>query len=153
VIKLPWAVSATGTQDGMTPPQLVSAIQVLRDGKPQVLIHGCCIGGDDDWDTAAADLGIDRIGVPAEHVRSVLESVMRGRTGSRFSYQPSGPAGTREPPLVRNRKIVKLGQALVAAPKGIETKRSGTWATVRLARRAKKPVIIIWPDGRIEEER
>jgi hypothetical protein len=52
------------------------------------------------------------------------------------------------PYLVRDGHIVDEVEALVATPaKQYEERRSGTWATVRRARRAKKPVFIVWPDG------
>jgi hypothetical protein len=57
-----------------------------------------------------------------------------------------------KPPLDRNRDIVADCSRLIACPRGPERSypRSGTWATVRYARAAGKPVTIIWPDGRVE---
>jgi hypothetical protein len=46
--------------------------------------------------------------------------------------------------LTRNRDIVDTASMLIAAPEGnAERLRSGTWATVRYARKAKKKVIIL----------
>src|SRR5687767_7025732 len=57
------------------------------------------------------------------------------------------------PPLVRNRVIVDSTDRLIAAPAGFaEEQRSGTWATVRYARRQGKPITIVWPDGTVREE-
>jgi hypothetical protein len=42
---------------------------------------------------------------------------------------------------------------LAACPKGPEERRSGTWATVRYARKTGKPVVIFWPDGTVTEEK
>jgi hypothetical protein len=54
----------------------------------------------------------------------------------------SHPAGAN--PLVRNREIVAACEVLVAAPlTDEEVLRSGTWATVRYARAAGKPVIFL----------
>ena len=51
-------------------------------------------------------------------------------------------------PLVRNKVIARETSVLIAAPgERIEQLRSGTWATVRHARRLKRPVVIIFPDG------
>ena len=50
------------------------------------------------------------------------------------------PAG--DDPLARNRRIVEACDILIAAPEtDREVVRSGTWATVRYARAAEKPVI------------
>lgn len=149
---LPGATGFTGTQKGMTDPQKEGVRLTLEQGKAETLVHGCCIGADDEADLIASLLGVHRVGIPAEHVRSVLESVMRARTGSRFLYSPTGPNGTREQPLDRNRKIVAAVQAIIAAPKGPEVKRSETWATVRMARRAKIRIIVVWPHGQVVEE-
>ena len=52
------------------------------------------------------------------------------------------------PPLVRDRHIAEACYVLVAAPlRDKEQLRSGTWATVRYAREAEKPVIML-PRGR-----
>ncbi len=52
------------------------------------------------------------------------------------------------PPLERNRFIVDSSHGMVAMPITVEeVQRSGTWATIRHARRTKKPVLVIRPDG------
>jgi hypothetical protein len=53
--------------------------------------------------------------------------------------------------LDRNHAIVDAVHALIAAPKGSkEERRSGTWATVRYARKDRKPIDLVTPDGRVE---
>ena len=48
------------------------------------------------------------------------------------------------PPLVRNARIVQAADLLIAAPEqDIEQLRSGTWATVRAARKKGIPVIML----------
>jgi len=52
------------------------------------------------------------------------------------------------PPLTRNHDIVDCTELLIACPKSMkEELRSGTWATVRYARKLERPVIIIYPNG------
>ena len=51
------------------------------------------------------------------------------------------------PYLDRNHAIVDAVDLLIAVPRSAEELRSGTWSTVRYARKQDKPVIIIWPDG------
>ena len=51
-------------------------------------------------------------------------------------------------PLVRNQHIVDESDLLIAAPAGPED-TSGTWSTIRRARKKKIPVQIIYPDGRV----
>jgi hypothetical protein len=37
-------------------------------------------------------------------------------------------------------------------PSGPERLRSGTWATVRYARKLRKPITILWANGEVTEE-
>jgi hypothetical protein len=53
-------------------------------------------------------------------------------------------------PLDRNRTMVNESHGVIAAPmSSAEVMRSGTWATIRYARKAGKPVLVIWPNGEI----
>lgn len=56
------------------------------------------------------------------------------------------------PPLTRNRHIVNAVDILLAGPKGPEELRSGTWSCVRYGRKVGKPIVVFWPDGRVEQE-
>lgn len=50
--------------------------------------------------------------------------------------------------LVRNKDIVNDTDALIAFPSTKnEVLRSGTWSTIRYARKCSKPIIVIYPDG------
>ena len=55
--------------------------------------------------------------------------------------------------LKRNKDIVNDSEILIAVPKeSNEVLRSGTWSTVRYARKKKGRVVIIYPSGKIEIE-
>lgn len=56
------------------------------------------------------------------------------------------------PYLARNCVIVDEADILLACPKGPEEQRSGTWATVRYARKQNKRIVIVYPDGTITTE-
>ena len=55
--------------------------------------------------------------------------------------------------LLRKKAIVRASQVVIVAP-GTEQEilRSGTWQTVRFARKYKRPLTIIYPSGRVEIE-
>lgn len=59
------------------------------------------------------------------------------------------------PYLARNANIAAATEALIACPCGEvgEETRSGTWWTVRAARRLGRPVAVVRPSGRVERER
>jgi len=53
---------------------------------------------------------------------------------------------------VRDQAIVDASDLLVAAPRCPEYTRSGTWMTVRMARRKGLPIILVWLDGSVTKE-
>lgn len=54
--------------------------------------------------------------------------------------------------LVRNHDIVDACDMLIACPKTKEVLRSGTWATIRYARKTNKPIVILWASGKYTYE-
>jgi hypothetical protein len=132
-------ISFTGSRKGLTERQiqtLSNTIQGLQKNSHLKLEHGDCIGADADAHMIALMYHVDVLKRPCyiENQRAFTE-------GGTILAEP-------EAPLDRNHKIVDDGEQLIACPGGhTEELRSGTWATVRYARRNKKPIIIIWPDG------
>jgi hypothetical protein len=58
-----------------------------------------------------------------------------------------------KPYLERNDLIAMDCGRLLACPYELEEQlRSGTWATIRYARRYQRPITIIFPDGSVKEE-
>jgi hypothetical protein len=109
----------------------------LAPARP-VLHHGDCINADAVAATIARSLGYWIHGHPPTNpkARAWFEN---DRTAEPLPY------------LRRNRAIVAASQILVAMPDSYEEKlRDGTWATVRYARQAKIPILLILPDGRIK---
>lgn len=58
----------------------------------------------------------------------------------------------RRPYLERNKAIIDASQLCLAVVDGPERKRSGTWSTVRYARKTGTPVVILWPDTAVTVE-
>ena len=57
------------------------------------------------------------------------------------------------PPLERNRRIVEMGEhGLLAFPAAPEVVRSGTWATIRYARKLQRRIMIVYPGGVVVED-
>ncbi len=119
----------------MTPLQRATFVRAL-DICGETLTHGCCVGADAEAHAAGLLFKMDVRKRPSN-----LKSQRAPCEGGRYVAEP-------EAPLKRNRKIVQNSDILMAAPKGYdEEQRSGTWATIRYARRSGVPVLIIWPDG------
>lgn len=135
-------VGFTGTQHGMTKPQLLAVTRIFnlwynRTKEGLVVHHGDCIGADAEFH-----------GIAIQHAAielhpCTIESKRAHCQGADFEH----PA---LPPLDRNGRIVEACEILLAAPSsGIEERRSGTWSTVRRARNARKPVVVVDPDGTV----
>ncbi len=54
-----------------------------------------------------------------------------------------------KPYLVRNLNILREVEHLLATVAGDEVLRSGTWSTIRKAKKLGMPVSIVWPNGSI----
>lgn len=134
----------TGTQRGMTQAQLVACAKVLDEFQPTEARHGDCIGADDRFDLLCHIRKIQTVIHPPLNPSKRAWCFRRVNTGTR--------AMREEMPLdyiERNHAIVDASDMLLATPgETVEQLRSGTWATIRYARkRGGRVVIIVWPDG------
>jgi hypothetical protein len=139
-------VGFTGTRRGMTVPQLEAVRRLLEELRPAVFLTGCALGADDQATCIAGSL-------PGAHVHiRGLPSNLPGWT-SEECLSVCDEADPPAPPLERNRRIVAGCDVLLACPETAEeVLRSGTWACVRAARKAGKPVRLVLPDGTVREE-
>lgn len=115
-------IGFTGTRKGMSRSQ-VEQLQNVLDwfgityGLGHEFHHGDAIGADSEAKAVARD---------------------------RFDTDLVIPHPAGNDPLARNREIVALCDVLVAAPyTDVEERRGGTWHTVRRARDAGKPVVML----------
>lgn len=132
-------VGFTGTRDGMTERQTTALGAWFADhafgptGEHCEFHHGDCIGADDD----AADL--------AEFFACTVISHPPSDSSKR-AFAQSNIVLPCKPYIERNHDIVDACDVLIAAPKTlIEQLRSGTWATIRYARKTNTPVVILEP--------
>lgn len=139
-------IGFTGTRQGMTPQQRTSLSFVLRayvqtNGSNRLPFHhGDCIGADSEAHNIARDLGCYII------IHPPTKSSNRAYRGGDFVHATL-------PYMDRNRAIVAECDVIIGCPKEYDTvRRSGTWATMRFAQRAGKPVVMIRPDGEVVTE-
>lgn len=133
----PMKVGFTGTQRGMTDEQkmwLNIAFQKIR-GEWE-FHHGDCIGADADAHDIAVEWGAKIVLHPpwVAAKRAFKETFWQKRPQMNY--------------LDRNKEIVKETQVLIGMPgEDEEQLRSGTWSTIRYARKTLKPVRIVGPKG------
>lgn len=127
-------VGFTGTRGGMTAVQKQEFKATILQLNLDEFHHGDCVGADED----AHYLVIEN-----------FDCQMVGHPPTNTMYQAHCSFDRQLPPmeyLARNRGIVNTTDILIACPKEeAEILRSGTWSTVRYARKQKKQVIIIPP--------
>lgn len=138
-------IGFTGTQRGMTRAQMsevhTSMASLAYGHFHKEFHHGDCIGADAEAAAIAKELGFWIVSHPPVDQKK----------------QAFFPSDCVLPPaeyLVRNHHIVDAVEFLIATPgEYLEQLRSGTWTTIRYARKKKKDRRIIFPDGypKIEE--
>lgn len=136
-------VGFTGSREGMTRGQTVSLNGWWQSLDVTEFHHGACVGADADAVSCCQNYTTASIiAHPCNLTKCVSVPALRA----------SNHAHDEKPPLDRNRDIVDAADILVACPKGSEELRSGTWSTIRYARKCGKPIVIFWPDGTMETE-
>ena len=137
-------VGFTGTQKGMTGAQKLRVGLMLEDTQDiSFARHGDCVGADGEFDYLCGVRSINVISHPCD---------IPGKRAHCLKWHDALPYYLSEmqvkPPMERNQDIVDGSDVLITAPAGFEEElRSGTWSTVRKARRRGIPVFIVWPDG------
>lgn len=139
-------IGFTGTRNGMTKKQSDKVYELLQGfakeyGHLALGLHGDCVGADDDFNMHCLSENIRTLCRPC-----TFEN-MRAHSTSTQIAEPV-------PPMQRNRAIVTQADVMLACPPNYtEIKRgSGTWATIKFSRRAKKPLYIVFPDGTMLKE-
>ena len=137
-------VGFTGTRNGMSAEQLEGVkriLEILSQKLDFVGLHGDCIGADADFDSMCKEVESKTRIRPCtfENIRAYCES-----------EEISEP----KRPMQRNRDIVADANIMIACPPNdVEIKKgSGTWATIKFSRKAKKLLFIVFPDGKCSIE-
>lgn len=123
-------VGYTGTRHGMSVPQARHVGDILSSLAPAGIIahHGDCEGGDAEF----------HVECRVQHATSII--IHPGPVGD--VHRAHCLADVTLPPMPhmrRNRAIVDISAIMIGAPFEDEPQdRGGTWATIRMARRALK---------------
>ena len=133
-------IGFTGTQRGMTDAQRTALKTVLTERGATVLHHGDCIGADAQAHEIAVSMSCEIVIHPP-----IVETKRAWKHAAR-THRPKSY-------LARNKDIVRDTEMLVAMPgENMEQIRSGTWSTVRFARKMGRPVWVILPSGEVCRE-
>ena len=143
-----YRIGFTGTQKGLTTKQSYELEEVLLDLIPShgsvEFRHGDCIGADFQAHAIFHDIMFGRSnGYIVIHPPDIPDK----RAYSQGAYDKISVVVLDEKPYhIRNQDIVDWCDVLIVCPEQAqEQQRSGTWSTVRKARRAGKRIIVITP--------
>lgn len=137
-------IGFSGTRRGMTEAQILALRSLVSEHCVTEFHHGDCVGADEQ---AAKVVYID-----FDECQVVKHPPRKGTSFQAMTMFDQ----IREPKpyFARNRNIVNESDLLIATPWQTERPApksgGGTWFTINYANQVGKPVIIIWPDGRVE---
>jgi len=159
-------IGFTGTHKGMTEAQKVTVRNLLLIQKEEStkllgvlhrdeFHHGDCIGADAQANDIAWEVGYDITIHPP--------TIIKNRFFCKAGPPPKGISSIgilqkfvvlpEKAYFVRDKDIVNAAERIIATPAGFQEElRSGTWTTIRYARKKKIQITIVWPDGSIKEE-
>jgi hypothetical protein len=137
------SIGVTGTRNGLSEEQANWIDQFLIYNAVNVLHHGDCVGVDEQVALKFADRKAYIIAHPGLDVMmyrancKVNDLVLPGKAA-----------------LNRNRYIVQCSELLLAFPNSeTDALRSGTWFTIRHAKKVKVPTIIVTPTGKVTSDK
>jgi len=128
-------IGFTGTRHGMSKEQIDAFKEIIKSKEYDEFHHGMCIGSDKQAHDIAKQEKIKIVGHPPSYKKFMADCdcdiFMKP-----YDY------------LTRNKNIVDETDIIVATPDTKERVRSGTWSTVRYARKKHKKIYIIHKNGR-----
>jgi len=126
----------TGTRRGMTDEQRRACAALLERVRPEEVHHGDAIGADAEMHDLARAAGL-------------IVVVHPPLNPSHRAFCTGDRTDPPRPHKARDRAVVDAADLVLGTPAAPEAEgpHSGTWYTLRYAKRMGKPVVIIWPDG------
>ena len=124
----------TGTQDGMTQKQKEEFVALLSKYSVDEFHHGDCVGS--DFEAACFVRKNEKVII---YSHPPINEYKR-------AFFKSDIILPKKDFLVRNKDIVNACDILIATPKEMEeVLRSGTWSTIRYAKKLEKEFIVLFP--------
>ena len=140
-------IGFTGRRGGMSEEQYEAVHQLignLIEGYDLGWVkgtHGDCVGADAEFNEICLKHSVGTL------VRPCTYENLRAFCEAKEIAKPKAP-------MARNRDIVSDADVMIACPPNCVkiSRGSGTWATIGFTRKAKKPLYIVFPNGKIQRE-
>ena len=140
-------IGFTGTRHGLTPLQREAVAAILERATRAgafVAHHGDCVGADAEFHDLCRMLPQSYIVVHPGPLEDLPNQA--GRVGDERRLHL--------PHMRRNKNIVIAATVMIAAPFELSPQEhGGTWRTIEMARKAKRPLAIVSSDGATAKER
>lgn len=140
-------IGFTGTRHGMTPSQRSAVMAIVEEvtrGAGFVAHHGDCVGADAEFHDLCRMNPHSVIVVHPGPLDDLPNQAGRVGDSRRENFSH----------MRRNKNIVMSSTVMIAAPfEAVEQTYGGTWKTVEMTRKAKRPLVIVWPSGAVTKER
>lgn len=124
----------TGSRQNPSLSQLERALDYIEQMMPSEFHHGDCVGADRAMHFLVLANGCNII-----HIHPPTNNRYRAHCAGASVMHPTAPY------IERNHNIVNSCTHLLAMPMGPERLRSGTWSTVRYARKLGMTIKVIYP--------
>lgn len=137
------SLGITGTQEGPTDKQCAALLYLLTQLQDHTKYYhnGDCIGVDAFFFHL----------VRQAHPKGIIIGHPPDKSDKR-AFCKFDIVRKPKPYLIRNQDIVNESDLMLVVPKEAEEQlRSGTWATYRYTKKANKPYIIVYPNGKYKK--
>lgn len=135
----PIHIGFTGNRYGLTKEQQTQIIGILNKYNNIIVLHGDCIGSDTDFHNLCIEYKkLNPTTNLQIHIYPPTDAKLRGFNLGDVIFET-------KPYLKRNKNIVTNSDILIGCPvdKNNEQTRSGTWSTIRLARKLNKQIYLL----------
>lgn len=128
-------LTMTGNRGGMSEQAQEYLRRFIESNTISEVHHGDCVGSDKTFHAIVKEYGIKIIIHPPKN-------------STQRAYCDGDIIMNEKDYLVRNKEMVDTADLIIAFPASDKEEfRSGTWSTIRYARKKKKALIIVYPDG------
>lgn len=135
----PIKIGFTGNRHGLTPEQKEQIVLILDKYNNIIVSHGDCVGSDTDFHNLC-------IQYKETHLdKQIMIHIFPPIIPTLRAFNQSDLLMDEKPYLERNLNIIKYSFVLIACPidKNKEELRSGTWSTIRQAKKLNKLIYIL----------
>ena len=131
------SIGFTGTRKGMTLKQRERVKEILNAHRPTAVHHGDCLGADAEFHHI----------VETDHCPDTIIIVHPPLNDKDRAWCAGDQVLEEKEYLDRNKDIVDAADLVIATPaqRTPQARGSGTWHTVRYARRKGTPLITVYP--------